>query len=447
MEYFKLKKPDLKSLKKEDISEVFSDENKPEILNFIKKVSESEYLYWDKIQYKEPSPKDVPKEILWLVIKFFREQKSIKTLIQDEQGKFFTWSKLNYFEEFLHKIDMNTGGELFVGNSDLSKANKQKLITRGIIEEAIASSQLEGASTSRVAAKKMLREGRKPANKSEQMIVNNYFSMRAIEEDYKESDMSMDLLLELHGLITKDTLDDQNEKPRIREKDEEVHVSNRTSGLIYHKGPNAEFVKKELKRLISFANDDLDVDTFMHPVIKAIILHFWLGYLHPFTDGNGRLARLLFYWYLIKKDYWAFVYLPISKIIKKSPEQYTMAYVYSEQDDNDLTYFIDYNFTKIKLALKDFVEYLDDQAKNNLKMKSKSENKYSFNIRQVQLLQYLFGDPDGKTNLKTHVNLNQISNKTAIGDLKDLLKKGFLTSKKQGRYVYYYPTNKIKELF
>ena len=444
---FQLKKPNLKKIKKDDVSKIFVNENKPEILSFIKKVSESEYLYWDKIQYKEPSPKNIPKEILWHLIKFLREQKSIKTPVKNKNGKYFTWSRLDYFEKFLHKLDMNTGGELFVGGSDLNKVNKQKLITRGIIEEAIASSQLEGASTSRMAAKKMLREGRKPINKSEQMIVNNYISMEAIKEDYKDSEMSMELLLELHGLIIRDTLDDQDEKPRLRHKGESICVSDKMNGTIYHKGPEMEFVTKELRKMVDFANDDLDNNTFIHPVIKAIMLHFWVGYLHPFTDGNGRLARLLFYWYLMKKGYWAFVYLPISKMIKKSPNQYTMAYVYSEQDDNDLTYFINYNFSKIELALKDFIEYVESQAKNNLKMKGKSEEKYNFNMRQVQLLQYLYGDTDGRTNLKTHMNINQISNKTAIGDLKGLLKKDFLTSKKQGKYVYYYATDKIKELF
>ena len=151
---FQLKKPNLKKIKKDDVSKIFVNENKPEILSFIKKVSESEYLYWDKIQYKEPSPKNIPKEILWHLIKFLREQKSIKTPVKNKNGKYFTWSRLDYFEKFLHKLDMNTGGELFVGGSDLNKVNKQKLITRGIIEEAIASSQLEGASTSRMAAKK-----------------------------------------------------------------------------------------------------------------------------------------------------------------------------------------------------------------------------------------------------------------------------------------------------
>jgi Fic family protein len=444
---FKLKKPNLeeKSWEKE-LPKAFSAKNSDEIFDFVRKVSESDYVYWDVIRYKEPFPAGITREGIWAVIKFFRNSKKISTPLKDKTKKIFTWSKLNYLEEFFHDIDMNTGGELFVEKSGVDKGNKQKLITRGIIEEAIASSQLEGAATSRQAAKKMLREGRKPKNKSEQMIVNSYLSMKSIEDDYKDRKMTRELLLEMHGLITKDTADSENETPRMRKKGEPVIVSDDSTGMVYHEAPNVDFVKKELDELIKFANDEGDV-YFMHPIIKAIMLHFWLGYLHPFTDGNGRLARLLFYWYLLKKGYWAFAYLPISKTIKKSPKQYIMAYVYSEQDDNDLTYFIDYNIKKIKQAVREFLEYLDRQSKKNLQMKKMCEEKYNLNMRQVQVLQYLFGDEDGRTTLGAHMNVNQVSKMTASTDLKDLVKKGFLSSVKKGRNVYYYGTEKIKELF
>jgi Fic family protein len=446
--YFRLKKPDLGENKQEKIlASIFGSKNWIEIFEFAKKTSEPRYLYWDKVRYKEPSPEMISKEDLWFVIKFLRESQRLKTVIEDKDGNIFSWLKLDYFEEFFHEVDMNTGGELFVERGGVDKANKQKLITRGIMEEAIASSQLEGAATSRQAAKKMLREGRKPINKSEQMIVNNYLSMRAIEDEYKDKEMSLDLILELHGLITQNTLDSKSEKPRLRKKGELVYVSDNASGVVYHEGPDTDFVKKELIKLVQFANDDLKTEAFIHPLIKAIMIHFWMGYLHPFTDGNGRLARLLFYWYLIKKKYWAFVYLPISKVIKKSPIQYGMAYVYSEQDNNDLTYFIDYNIRKIKIALKEFTDYLDRQSGKNSQMKKRSESKYNLNMRQIQLLQYLHGDLDGRTMLKAHMNVNQITKMTASKDLKDLAKKGFLTFKKQGRNVYYYGTDKIKELF
>ncbi len=444
---FKLEKPKLEVIKPEQIAKLFKSKNKKEILNFIKKYIESDYVYWDKMRHKEPSPKGISKEELWILIKIFRESQSVKSVVVDKKKIPFTWIKLDYFEEFFHELDMSTGGELFVEKSGIKKANKQKLITRGIMEEAIASSQLEGAATSRKAAKKMLREGRKPQNESEQMIVNNYNSMKAIEEDYKNKEMDINLILELHSLITKDTKDSDGKIPRLRKKGDPIYVTDKVTGVIYHEGPTIKFVKEELEKFIKFANNELGNETFVHPVIKAIILHFWMGYLHPFTDGNGRLARLIFYWYLIKEDYWAFVYLPISKAIKKSPKQYSMAYTYSEQDENDMTYFIDYNIKKIKLAIIEFKDYLTKQSQENKKMKKKSETAHGLNPRQVQLLQFLHGDPDEKTNLTMHININQIAKMTASKDLKDLVQKNFLKREKQGRTVYYYGTDKINKLF
>lgn len=423
------------------------------INDFIKRVNDQEYLYWDQIKYKKLSSntfddKNVfSKEELWHLIKIIRWSLRTTSVIRDKNGKFFTWSKLNYFDEFLHKLDMDTGGEIIIESRDFNKINKQKLIAHGVMEEAIASSQLEGAATERRVAKKMLQEGRKPTNHSEQMILNNYLSMRAIEKTYKNEKMSLDLILELHRLITENTVDSENEAPRFREDGEPIYITNKINGDIYYQAPEVNFVKAEMIRLIDFANDGLEEQIFIHPVIKAIMLHFWIGYLHPFTDGNGRLARLLFYWYLIKKGYWAFAYLPISKAIKKSQQQYLMAYVYSEQDDNDLNYFLDYNLRKIKIAIADFKNYLNERASSNLKMRQKSEIKYSLNVRQIQLLQYLCSNTEERTTIKSHMNINQVGKITAIKDLKDLVNKGFLFANKKGRNVYYYGTEKIKGLF
>lgn len=444
---YKLEKPDLTKLKQEDISRAFSGDTREESLQFVKRCSSPEYLYWDKVKYKEPAPKGISKELLWSVIIYLRESQSINSPIRDINGHAFKWSKLDYFEEFFHNLDMDTGGELFSGRGETDKASKQKLITRGIMEEAIASSQLEGAATSRQAAKKMLREGRKPINSSEQMIVNSYSAMRAIEDDYKDKKLSLNLLLEMHALITKDTVDSQGEKPRLRDNDEVVSVTNNFSNIDYYEAPGTDFVNTELERLIKFANDEIENESFIHPVIKAIMLHFWVGYLHPFTDGNGRLARLLFYWYLVKKNYWAFAYLPVSKAIKKSPKQYAMAYVYTEQGGGDLTYFLDYNLKKIKLAVNDFRDYLEAQSEGNIKMKKKCEEKYKLNIRQVQLLQYLYGDQDSRTTLKAHMNVNQVSKMTAHKDLKDLVAKSLLRGTKKGRNMYYAASKLVNELF
>ena len=217
--------------------------------------------------------------------------------------------------------------------------------------------------------------------------------------------------------------------------------------FVYHIPPKIAFVENEINRLIEFANDKMEVGDFVHPVLKAIKIHFWIGYLHPFTNGNGRLARLLFYWYLLRKGYWAFAYLPISTIIKRSPSQYKKAYIYSEQDELDLTYFIDYHIRKIKLAIKDFQLYLKKKAIENKRMNSLAKKTYHLNDRQIQLLQYYYKNKEEYTNPKMHIRIYQISKKTAINDLKGLKHLGFVSSQKVGRNIHYYATDKVEELF
>jgi hypothetical protein len=219
-----LEKPNIGKVNKDELEKLFSKENEKAFLSFFKKASSKKYLHWDKVKFQEPSPVGVSKETLWSVIKTLRQQKAIPTIISSAKNEKFTWSKLDYFEELIHGLDLHTGGELFV-DSAKGKNKKQQLISRGVLEEAIASSQLEGASTSRMSAKKMIQEGRKPANQSEQMIINNYNSLRAIEDEYQDSEMSTDLFLELHQLITNDTKDDQGETPRLRKRDESIIVT------------------------------------------------------------------------------------------------------------------------------------------------------------------------------------------------------------------------------
>ena len=94
-----------------------------------------------------------------------------------------------------------------------------------------------------------------------------------------------------------------------------------------------------LDDLCNFANNN-DVDIFVHPIIRGIIIHFVLSFIHPFCDGNGRTARLLVYWYLLKNKYWFVEYLSISRIIYRSKSRYERAFLCVENDNYDLSYFI-----------------------------------------------------------------------------------------------------------
>jgi len=444
MKQYLLEKPDLSKidfgplLKKIINSEI----NTSEILY---STSHPKYHYWDKIKHKRIHNSKLSKEELWALVKFLRSSQSINTVIRSENNNFFTWLKYPDYEQQVHELDLNTGGHLFAAKSSSSKNEKYKFISKGIMEEAIASSQLEGANTTRNLAKKFLKEGRKPKNKSEQMVLNTYNTMVEIEEEYTKSKMSIDLLFELHSKITNETIP-QNEQGNFRKDSDNIVVSDQSNGLIYHIPPKVEFVKQEIYRLIQFANDELQTE-FIHPIPKAIFLHFWIGYLHPFTDGNGRLARALFYWYLLKHGYWAISYLPISKRIRMSSAQYKKAYIYSEQDGLDLTYFIHYNLDKMLLAKNDFIEYINSKSQGNAKLNNNATINYGFNDRQIELLQYFLQHPDQKTTSTIHCNTHQISRATSISDLQSLVHLGFLKEYKQGKRSVYTPTEKIKEIF
>ena len=189
---YKLEKPNLSKIDKNKIIKLLFNRNNQSISGLLDKSFSPIYLYWDKIKYKT-LPKNISNEEFWYAIKFIRRAQLTETVIKNENGGYFEWLKLPDSEQFLHEADLDTGGSLLGFTKSIDEKTKYKFISRGIIEEAIASSQLEGASTTRRIAKQMLREKRKPTTDDEQMIFNNYIAMQAIEEDYKDQKLSLDL--------------------------------------------------------------------------------------------------------------------------------------------------------------------------------------------------------------------------------------------------------------
>lgn len=443
MEHLKIEKPDFSKLDPSEIIGKVVKELGEDATTVVREVNEPRYLYWDKIKHKAVPAFLKPIEF-WYFVKQVRSLTAQKTLIRAKNNQFFSWIRLNATDENLHKIDTHTGGQIFTNYDVISTETRNRFLSRGIIEEAIASSQLEGAHTTRAAAKKMILENRQPRNKSEQMILNNFKTMNALEDEYKNREMSEKLLFELHAMITEDTLS-KNEQYRFRLNSDDIIVRNEE--VIAFVPPDEIFLRREIKRLIAYANDD-DTKEFFHPVIKAIFLHFWVGYLHPFVDGNGRLARAIFYWYLLRKGYWTFMYLPVSSVIKKSPSQYAMAYVYAEQDNFDLTYFYDYHMRKVLQSIDEFDMYVNKKIIENHKIDSLMSEDMALNDRQKQLLHYLVSErEDSYTTVTSHQTINNIARQTAYRDIKYLLDQGLLEKKRAGKYVQYGATANLLKLY
>ncbi|SEQ49739.1 Fic family protein [Treponema bryantii] len=374
-----------------------------------------EYYYWDKVKYN--TPKGIKKEEFWALVKYSRTANS---KIYSFNTCTFSLFLTNKMQEYLHNFDMNFGGTIASSDILLDK-NKQYYLLSSIMEEAIASSQMEGASTTRKVAKEMLRKQAKPKDKSQQMILNNYNTIRYLSE-HKNDNLTPELLLTIHKQITEKTLDNPKDEGQFR-TDNNIYVVNGITGEVAHDPPSYKQIKKVVQQLCKFINEDKE---FIHPIIKAIILHFMISYLHPFVDGNGRTARSLFYWYMLKKGYWLTEYLSISRIIYKSKGQYEKAFLYTEHDDFDLGYFVNYNLKVLNEAFYELQVYLNRKAQEN---EALLEYRIpGLNDRQIQIITLCIKKPSSifiSKDLETRFN---VSVKTIRSDLEGLVELGLLTT-------------------
>lgn len=396
-------------------------------------LNDSKYPYWDKWKY---AAKDwgMEEKRLWAAVKSLRvSNKRIR--FSKLEGFIFQLGTPSVVQQYLHDFDLVLPGAL-QGDAIISTEDRARYLASSLMEEAIASSQLEGAVTTRKVAKEMLENNRKPRNISEQMIMNNYEAMKWILAN-KDKAFTPAAIRSLHAIITRGTLPEAKEEGAFR-KDDEVSVVDVQTGRTVYTPPAYPLLEQLVADLCRFANDEDKQTFFIHPIVKGIFLHFMLGFIHPFSDGNGRTARTIFYWYLVKKGYWLIEYMPLSRIILHSKAQYAKAYLHTESDDNDLTYFMLYNLKSMATALEDLKKYLARKA-GEKKKALVLLRETTFNERQILIVQELIQDQDVFFSVQQIQNRYGVSNQTARADLMGLVEQGLMGTRVQGRRNVFFP--------
>lgn len=279
------------------------------------------YLSWEEVYYRTPEPYDA--DAVWRVMRHLRARTA--SVITIGCGR-FTLSLTEGMLEDLRFIDgLGTGGS-----------------ESSLIAEAIASSQTEGATTPTDVAEDMLLSGREPEDISERMIADNYRAMLEIDS----SKLTPNLIGTVHRTVTEGTLDNPQWEGRFRESDDIVVGDPLGERGDCYVPPSCEDIPRMVEDLCRFAEDP-----GFHPVVKAIVVHFMIGHIHPFVDGNGRTARVLFYRCAITggRDVRR---IPISTVIGRTKGRYLEAYRMSESD-NDLTYFVRYHLDCIRRSAEE----------------------------------------------------------------------------------------------
>jgi Fic family protein len=427
------------------MSEIKPQERLLQLLSGDVRERQGQYLHWDKLRRLKP-PLGLDHLEWWFSLRFRRNQGLRELPLTDAAGQHAVYGLPDLVFEALHRVDQRCSGEIAM--ADVVTADdqaRQHYLVNSLMEEAIRSSQLEGATTSRKAAKALLRSGREPKDRSERMIINNYRALQFMRDGMGE-DLTPETVLELQRILTDGTLRNPDAAGRLQRPDEErVAVYDRNDGKLIYEPPPADQLEERLAALCEFANQEED-NHFVHPVIKAIILHFWLAYDHPFEDGNGRTARALFYWFMRNSGYWLVEYLSISNILRKASAKYTRSFLYTETDQLDTTYFIVYQLDVIQRAIEELDAYLRKKVKDIRDVEKLIKGSSDFNHRQLALLGNAVREPDATYSFNSHALSHNVTHETARNDLKQLAEMGLLKQHRVGRTYAFTPDAQLPDL-
>jgi Fic family protein len=399
------------------------------------------YVHWDKLR-RLPAPGDLTSDEWWFATKVARSPLLKSLPLLDRAGRAFRYCVPDPATELLHTLDRDAAGQILLSDRITTPETRDQYLVNSLMEEAITSSQIEGAATTRVVAKEMLRTGRKPRNRDEQMIANNYAAMRRIRE-IKDHPLTPTTIFDLHRILTKDAIDVPDAVGRFRFEHEAVRVED-AYGEVLHDPPPAASLEERMQKMCDFANAKTPA-FFVHPVVRAIALHFWLAYDHPFVDGNGRCARALFYWSMLRSGYWLCEFISISHLIRKAQARYGRAFLYTEVDDNDLTYFVLYHLDLIRRGIDALHEYLKRKMAEVREAERLLRGSDGLNHRQVALLSHALRHPETGYTIASHQNSHSIVYETARTDLFDLERRGLLEVQKAGRAFRFYPVRDLQQ--
>lgn len=413
----------------------------PAVHSFIEQAN-AEGWNWEDCSYRSHLA-GLTADQFWVFVKMAREADRREIPLVDIAGLPFTYRLPPVANRILHLIDTQLGGSIGASFPTVTtEADQRRYLLTSLQEEAISSSLIEGAVATREQAKEMIRSDRKPRTKGERMILNNYRTIRLLNQRVREP-LTPELLCEAQRMLTEGTMDKSDAGGRFRSPTEDIRVWDDEDQQSLHTPPPAGELTERIDRLCRFANADGEsAGEFIHPAVRAILLHFWLAYDHPFVDGNGRTARALFYWSMLRSGYWLTEYLTISTIIAGHPKQYARAYLDTETDENDLTYFLLYHLKVIERSVGAFRAYLGrKQAEQGQQVLLQSGR---FNPRQRALLMRALKDPAALFTYESHANSHGVALFTARADLLDLEKLRLLRGNRKGRRFEFTPAGDIE---
>lgn len=351
----------------------------------------------------------------WPELEAARRGQSQTLPLKDQRGEPF-WFVLN------RSIEQQCNVIAALARRDVAFTGPEfdALYEEAVVDEAVYSSVIEGAFTSREQAMDFLRWNRTPRSKSEQMIKNNYDALTYVLEHLDEP-IGEETILAIARIVTRSAA--------------EVQVTGYREGMVYVTGregvvytpPRAEVVPEMMRALVKFIRE-----SELHPLLKACIAHFYLVYVHPFGDGNGRTARALSYMMLLQVGYDFFRYVSVSGVVAEERGRYYRAMRSVEESDGDMTYFIDAYSAMLARTVQKMEDHLKYHVLAGQKLKA-LEAGGSLNERQLNGARWLLESANTGVTAEAWRKKYEVVTETARRDLLALCAAGVLAREKDGR--------------
>jgi Fic family protein len=188
----------------------------------------------------------------------------------------------------------------------------------------------------------------------------------------------------------------------------------------------ATSLKEEMEKFLKWFNGNTQID----PVLKAAIAHFWFIMIHPFDDGNGRIARAISDLMLARADKTKDRYYSMSSQILIERKQYYAILQKVQHSSGDITDWLDWFLHSLKNSL-----LATEMTLQKILRKTdfwKIHENTEFNERQRFVLNKLFDGFEGKLKSSKWAKIAKCSPDTALRDIKDLIEKGILRQEQQG---------------
>ena len=408
-------------------------------------LDDPEYRPWEYYFRAEPVPEGLSREAWWYAVRTARASTARPTPFVMKDGTRLTFNLPDRFLRLNEEITAQARGQVELPGEVATQGMRDRYLINSLYEEAITSSQMEGASTTRRDAKKMLREKKDPRDRSERMILNNFLALEYVR-DHLGEELTPEFICGVHRIVTDGTLDEAEDAGRLQRQGEErirIYGSEDDDQLL-HVPPPAEELPERLKRLCDFANGVGEyASQYVPPLVRALIVHFMMGYDHYFVDGNGRTARVIAQWVMLREGFFLMDFVPVSRLLRQAPAQYARSFLEVEQDEGDLTYFLIWHAHIILRGICELHDYLARKSKEMEQVKHLLRLT-DLNNRQIGVIEEALRDSAITVTAASHADKYRVTPQTAHADLRGLEDGGYLMRTKRGRSFEWYPVTDLQ---